>query len=115
MSERRTEAGIIFPVEDDPPPPFELWWCRSHHREAVDVHNGRRRCDPKLGGILLPCRAVRLVEVDGVATCARCRHRQDWHRESAGPCLTMSKREGEPARPCDCRAFSLPASGKPNP
>jgi len=33
-----------------------VWWCTSHKREAtyVDEH-GKHHCDPKLGGILLPC------------------------------------------------------------
>lgn len=33
------------------------WWCRSHNREAtyIDKDTLQRRCDPELGGILLPC------------------------------------------------------------
>ena len=45
-----------------------LWWCNSHGRRATWVDGmGRRCCDPKLGGILLPCRVVDLtdeVEID---------------------------------------------------
>lgn len=36
-----------------------LWWCNSHGREATHTNKrGERCCDPKLGGILLPCRAI---------------------------------------------------------
>ena len=39
-----------------------LWWCRVHRRAATHTDkNGKRCCDPKLGGILLPC-AVSLIE-----------------------------------------------------
>ena len=32
------------------------WWCTSHRREATHVDaKGHACCDPKLGGILLPC------------------------------------------------------------
>lgn len=38
------------------PPPTDSWWCESHNREAThrDI-DGEPCCDPKLGGILLPC------------------------------------------------------------
>lgn len=36
-------------------PPF--WWCNSHQRPALL----KTRCDPKLGGILLPCFTVNLT------------------------------------------------------
>lgn len=35
----------------------EIWWCESHKREATHTNatTGNPCCDPKLGGILLPC------------------------------------------------------------
>ncbi len=42
----------------------ELWWCNSHGRKATHVdEDGRHRCDPKLGGIMLPCMAVNLTGI----------------------------------------------------
>lgn len=44
-----------------------LWWCNSHRRRATHVASGggygagKHVCDPKLGGILLPCFAVDLT------------------------------------------------------
>jgi len=35
------------------------WWCNAHQREATYLSgDGRRKCDPKLGGIMLPCDVV---------------------------------------------------------
>lgn len=35
------------------------WWCQSHGREATHFkRDGTRCCNPRLGGILLPCFAV---------------------------------------------------------
>jgi hypothetical protein len=35
------------------------WWCNAHQREATYLSwDGRRKCDPKLGGIMLPCEVV---------------------------------------------------------
>ncbi len=32
------------------------FWCRAHRREATHTDkDGRRQCDPKLGGIMIPC------------------------------------------------------------
>jgi hypothetical protein len=46
------------------------WWCNSHQREATAIdRQGVRRCDPALGGILLPCHVVyvdAIVEDDGL-------------------------------------------------
>ena len=44
----------------------ELWWCNSHGRRATyiwwnDYHPKTHCCDPKLGGILLPCTCVELT------------------------------------------------------
>lgn len=66
----------------------ELWWCNSHQRQAEYIRSNRqsktRCCDPKLGGILLPCNAVNLtgiVEIDGVATRKRrARKRREFQR-----------------------------------
>lgn len=38
-----------------------LWWCDSHNRRATFVlrregESPEAHCDPKLGGILLPCK-----------------------------------------------------------
>ncbi len=36
-----------------------VWWCNSHGRPATHINNhGDHCCDPKLGGILIPCRAI---------------------------------------------------------
>lgn len=38
-----------------------MWWCAAHGREATYVDKkGRHCCDPKLGGLLLPC-SVELI------------------------------------------------------
>lgn len=39
----------------------ELWWCNSHQREADFEYLGRRMCNPRLGGIMIPCRVVNLT------------------------------------------------------
>lgn len=34
----------------------QVWWCESHQRVATHIAaDGRRHCDPALGGITLPC------------------------------------------------------------
>lgn len=51
----------------------EFWWCNSHRRSATHIlkyDDGREahHCDPRLGGIMLPCVCVNLtheVEVVG--------------------------------------------------
>lgn len=45
------------------PPPCSasdgVWWCNSHQRQATHTDaKGRHCCNPKLGGILLPCNVV---------------------------------------------------------
>lgn len=48
----------------------ELWWCNSHARRATFLttryvdspNNWMHVCDPKLGGILLPCQTVNLTK-----------------------------------------------------
>jgi hypothetical protein len=35
-----------------------IWWCNSHQREATWIGPRGRECDPKLGGIMLPCRVI---------------------------------------------------------
>lgn len=37
-----------------------LFWCNSHQRRATHISHGEPCCDPRLGGILLPCRCVLL-------------------------------------------------------
>lgn len=43
------------------------WFCRSHQREATHVaENGSRSwrcCDPKLGGIMIPCDVTEKADV----------------------------------------------------
>lgn len=44
----------------------ELWWCNSHERKATHIQHRQdghssHHCDPKLGGILLPCFPVNLT------------------------------------------------------
>lgn len=61
-----------------------VWWCESHQRVATHIAgDGRRHCDPALGGITLPCnvkgykRGITLVDdrteaqqdADFVASC----------------------------------------------
>ena len=46
----------------------ETWWCNSHNRRAAWLHerddgSEEHVCDPNLGGILLPCRAVNLTGI----------------------------------------------------
>lgn len=36
------------------------WWCNSHGRETTYINEyGNRCCDPRLGGILLPCSVIK--------------------------------------------------------
>jgi hypothetical protein len=36
-----------------------IWWCNTHKREATHTNEyGEHLCDPKLSGILMPCRTV---------------------------------------------------------
>lgn len=46
----------------------EIWWCNSHQRRAeyimVNIENPLKQqhcCNPKLGGIMLPCSCVNLT------------------------------------------------------
>ena len=40
----------------------ELWWCNIHRRQATYVRNETYHCcDPKLGGIMIPCNCVDLT------------------------------------------------------
>ena len=42
-----------------------VWWCNSHRREASYItKDGLHKCDPKLGGITLPCFVVYLEDVE---------------------------------------------------
>lgn len=41
----------------------ELWWCNVHQRKATYVKNGKRGCDPHLGGIMIPCECVNLTGI----------------------------------------------------
>lgn len=48
-----------------------LWWCNTHRREATHIHRKtygdtveiRHCCDPKLGGIMIPCLCVDLTGI----------------------------------------------------
>lgn len=48
----------------------ELWWCNRHGRRAEYLFKKTEHvCDPKLGGIAIPCVAVNLtgiVEIEEV-------------------------------------------------
>ena len=37
-----------------------LWWCNAHQREATHLctKTGKIRCNPRLGGISMPCIVV---------------------------------------------------------
>lgn len=36
-----------------------MFWCNAHERIATHINeDGRRQCDPQLGGIMLPCSVV---------------------------------------------------------
>jgi len=43
----------------------EIWWCNSHQRQAthIDWKQGKWVCDPKLGGILLPCVCINITGI----------------------------------------------------
>jgi len=45
------------------------WWCGVHNRHATHVdERGKRYCNPRLGGIMIPCMAElvpALIEIDG--------------------------------------------------
>lgn len=42
----------------------ELWWCNSHGRRAEYLLKKKYHvCDPKLGGIMIPCIAVNLTGI----------------------------------------------------
>jgi hypothetical protein len=46
-------------------PENELWWCNAHQRRAIFRREYHAQtlivCDPRLGGIMLPCMAVNLT------------------------------------------------------
>ena len=46
------------------PPGPRLFWCNSHQRKAthINMYNHTMVCDPKLGGIMLPCSVVDLTD-----------------------------------------------------
>jgi len=58
MKPRNAAAGC----RTSPPPCSAsegVWWCNSHQRQATHTdQQGRRCCEPALGGILLPCNVV---------------------------------------------------------
>ena len=40
------------------------YWCDAHNREATHTNKrGKHECDPKLGGITIPCHVVKLTDV----------------------------------------------------
>lgn len=50
----------------------ELWWCNTHQREATAIDkDGKRRCDPGLSGIMLPCSARGVVNLTGLVELER--------------------------------------------
>ena len=40
---------------------MRIWWCNSHERMATFRQGTKYICDPKLGGITLPCFTVNLT------------------------------------------------------
>jgi hypothetical protein len=51
---------------------LEIWWCNSHQRFANYIRTREQdekiidrihHCDPKLGGILLPCNCVNITNI----------------------------------------------------
>lgn len=49
-----------------------LFWCNTHRRQATHIHRKTMRagltteehvCDPKLGGIMIPCQCVDLTGI----------------------------------------------------
>ena len=38
------------------------WWCEVHHRLATYIRHNDPCCDPKLGGITIPCRAKDITQ-----------------------------------------------------
>jgi hypothetical protein len=52
-------------------PYYFIWWCEVHRRRATHwlVREGMEdepHCDPGLGGIMLPCKAVKVYSTDEV-------------------------------------------------
>lgn len=43
----------------------QFWWCNVHKRRATYFYDSivYVRCDPKLGGIMLPCQCVNLTGI----------------------------------------------------
>jgi hypothetical protein len=46
----------------------EVWWCNIHNRRASHIFTyigGKRvhHCDPKLGGIMIPCECVNITDL----------------------------------------------------
>jgi hypothetical protein len=69
----RTEYSLAEDVLDGSDDPRygqpTRWWCKHHHREAARLGYPYGRsaglkhcCDPRLGGILLPCDAEEMTE-----------------------------------------------------
>lgn len=48
--------------------PREFWWCNSHNRPATHLWGTKHVCDPRLGGILLPCSCVSAKELRVILT-----------------------------------------------
>lgn len=55
-------------------PASELWWCRTHKRWAefmrsiayktiMEYADAVHCCDPRLGGITMPCNAIEVTDV----------------------------------------------------
>lgn len=57
----------------DVPPEKQFWWCNVHQRQATHfeyfnddggrVASFRVTCDPKFGGIMIPCQCVNLTGI----------------------------------------------------
>jgi hypothetical protein len=75
--EQKRVSSSLKPIIDldDPPVPGTkvvgakmIWWCDVHDRQAThpDKRTGEYQCDPKLGGIMMPCRVRSTVRRDRV-------------------------------------------------
>jgi len=59
-----TLSELLLGLGEMPSYKDELWWCNSHNRKATYVDEiGQHRCDPKLGGRMIPCMVVNLTGI----------------------------------------------------
>jgi hypothetical protein len=83
-----------------PLPPGERWYCEHHQRIATHTFRGEPHCDPRAGGIMLPCKCYPVVSD---LRPLRFRSLEEYHRYSAGA-MSMSML----AQPGTCEYDSAP-------